>query len=212
MSAQSCDDEQAGSLDTSVCSAETIRALSNPRRRRIVVTLVERSGPLSVEELASAVVEHDESGPSTTGREAIVALYHVDLPVLRAAELITVDEDEDDAFVELGPSPDLRRGPLSALLLRATGQELWSALDLLRHPVRSSIVETVDGHESAVAVDDLVEELVSESVTADATAPVDAEAFEMTLRHVHLPKLDAAGLLRYDDAADTVSCEPRRRL
>jgi hypothetical protein len=207
MTVRSRNDERTGSFDANGCSAETIRALSGARRRRIVVTLLERNDPLPVDDLASAVVD-DESGSASTDREAVVTLYHVDLPVLRAADLVTVDEDE--GLVELGPNPGLRRGPLSALLLRKTGSELWSALDTLQDPVRSSVVEAVDAHESTVAVDDLVQELASESVSADGTTPSTPEELGLTLRHVHLPKLDAAGLIRYDDAADTVSCEPRR--
>ncbi|AUV82780.1 hypothetical protein C2R22_14950 [Salinigranum rubrum] len=209
MTVRSRTDEQTGPFGTSAYSAETIRALSDARRRRIVATLLERTDPVPVDDLASAVVEADGAGSPSTGRDAIVTLHHVDLPVLSAAELVTVDEDDD--LVELGPHPDLRRGLLSALLLRETGAELWSVLEMLQDPVRSSVVEAVDAHGSAVAVDELVREL-SEFVTADAATPQDLEEFGLTLRHVHLPKLDAAGLVRYDDDADTVSCEPRQRI
>jgi DNA-binding transcriptional ArsR family regulator len=196
-------DDQVGSIGVNVCSAETIRALSSARRRLIVRTLMGRSGPLSVDDLASALVRGNEPESPPTEHDAIVALHHVDLPVLRAARLVTVDEEGD--VVELGSSPDLRRGPLTALLLRSTGQEMWAALDVLqRDPIRSAIVEVVDSHGS-LQFDELRRELVSTSLRTATTTPPDPSAFELALRHVHLPELDAVGLIEYDHVADTVS-------
>ncbi|WP_372911681.1 hypothetical protein [Salinigranum sp.] len=210
MPAQPRTDGPADPHDATRCSAETIRALSCARRRLVVSTLLDRPRPLSVDDLASVVVDRDDSGSPPTEREVRVALHHVDLPVLRAAELVTVDEDT--GRVERGPHPDLRNGSLTALLLETTGQELWSALDVLRDPVRSSVVAVLDARGSAVTLDRLVRELRSRSVSDAVEIPQDPSELAVRLRHVHLPKLDAVGLVRYDDGDDTVCCRSKARV
>ncbi|ELY68128.1 hypothetical protein C489_09000 [Natrinema versiforme JCM 10478] len=54
-----------------------------------------------------------------------------------------------------------------------------------------------------VAHEDLVDHVVTRAPEADSTGP-DRERVETELRHVHLPKLDDAGLVDYDRQSGVV--------
>ncbi|QCJ47132.1 ArsR family transcriptional regulator [Haloprofundus sp. MHR1] len=83
---------------------ELFDALAVDRRRTVLLELVERGAPLSVDALAEAVFERHGPGAdaphaeSTAGIECLrIELYHVDLPKLAAADLVAFDEETQRA-------------------------------------------------------------------------------------------------------------------
>lgn len=82
--------------------SERSRLLADERRRTVLAVLAERSTPLSVKELASAVVERETVG---SGRdidrqdEVLLTLHHVHLPLLD--DVGVVDYDAEEHRVEL---------------------------------------------------------------------------------------------------------------
>jgi len=76
-----------------------VAALANHRRRAILTCLQQsQSGTATVEELASFIAEHTDRQssipPDTDGQNITMSLYHVHLPKLADANLITYEPDQ----------------------------------------------------------------------------------------------------------------------
>lgn len=74
---------------------------------------------------------------------------------------------------------------------------------VLDEPRRRFALACLHGRNEAVTLDDLVDEVLARELV-HATGPVDPDEVATTLHHVHLPALEAAGFIRYDDDAETV--------
>ncbi|WP_225335237.1 DUF7344 domain-containing protein [Halomicrobium urmianum] len=163
--------------------------LTDGRRRGALTVLLDEVGVTSERALARrlAAAERDTT-PQSVDDDAITtvrtSLRHVHLPKLDDAGL--VDWDADDGTVAATDHP------------------------LLSDPQFRSIVETdVDGWDDVVAGladqrrrDALVvlasEEELSRDRLAEVLAARDQDDLALQLHHVHLPKLDDAGLIDYD--------------
>jgi DNA-binding transcriptional ArsR family regulator len=96
------------------------RALSHPRRRRVLRTLDGSVPPVSLETLTIEIVEmgrDDADDPGPTRSSATVDLHHHHLPHLEDAGLITYDPVKKEVIAwagcPLGPTHD--EPPVSAL-------------------------------------------------------------------------------------------------
>lgn len=79
---------------------ELFSALANERRRSVLSCLSESDVPLALADLAKEVAasEQETSVPDVPADEAkrvYTALYHVHVPCLVEAELVTHDQDQD---------------------------------------------------------------------------------------------------------------------
>lgn len=72
--------------------------------------------------------------------------------------------------------------------------------DLLQSWQRRFVLQHLQRHPAPISV----EELATELEDTAARGEVCIETAELHLRHVHLPKLAAAGLVTYDQATETV--------
>ncbi|WP_226022889.1 DUF7344 domain-containing protein [Halomicrobium salinisoli] len=170
--------------------------LTDGRRRRTLAVLFDEVGVTSERALARrlAAAESEET-PQSVADEAVTnvrtSLRHVHLPKLDDADLI--DWDGEDGTVAAADHP------------------------LLSDPQFRSIVETdVEGWDDVVAGladqrrrDALVvlesEGELSRDRLAEVLAARDPDELALQLHHVHLPKLDDAGLVDYDPDAGTVA-------
>lgn len=159
------------------------------RRRAILACLLD-DAPLRVPTLAERLAADDAaaSAPDPEAVDRVAAnLHHVHLPALEAVGLI----DRDRAAGTVAPSdhllyddPDFRR-------FLAADDGLDDLVECLADDCRRAVLKVLDEREEPITRDDL----------ARAAAPplsARAEELRVDLHHVHLPKLDAMGLLEYD--------------
>lgn len=74
-----------------------LKALSNQRQRHIIYLLEERDGPISIEELAAHIADHEEpTEPESSDQRTRlkIELYHNHLPKLADEDFIQFDRDE----------------------------------------------------------------------------------------------------------------------
>ncbi|OTF01707.1 helix-turn-helix domain-containing protein [Halorubrum sp. SD683] len=71
--------------------------------------------------------------------------------------------------------------------------ELDGLVRVLAHPVRRTVLRQLAANPEGATIERLAETVGDPDGDADGVA-----ARELTLHHVHLPKLEAAGLLTYD--------------
>lgn len=173
-------------------------ALADRRRRLAAVALHEQSRPLPAEDLARLLAAREtgrEPGrvPEETHSRVAESLHHVHLPKLVTAGVVR----REDGAVALASSPFADRAV--ELALATTGPDAESHED--PSTVFSALADRTRA--TAVAVLRSAEDARRLSVLADrvaaAVAPaVSAVRIAVSLDHVHLPKLDDAGVVTYD--------------
>ncbi|MFD1515377.1 DUF7344 domain-containing protein [Halomarina rubra] len=77
-----------------------------------------------------------------------------------------------------------------------------AAFELMANRRRRHVLSYLRERTGTVSVDDLASQVIARELIDGG--PVDPESVEATLRHVHLPKLDAAGLIEFDEAEASV--------
>lgn len=169
-----------------------------PDRWRVLAVLRDRSAPVPVRELAAALAASPDE--DRTADVVQCRLRHVDLPKLAAAELVVWDESE--GTVEPADHPALEdercRRAIGAPdswdpTVRAGASERRRTTLALVESGNGSTDRTTLAYE--VAICEQGGEVCSEAVDDVAAA----------LHHVHLPKLDHAGLLEYEADDGTVT-------
>ncbi|WP_224268678.1 helix-turn-helix domain-containing protein [Haloprofundus salinisoli] len=85
--------------------------------------------------------------------------------------------------------------------------------DVLSHPHRRFILHYLQSAETPLPVKKLMSELVAWEIQRPETDPMDDEkkAIKIALVHNHLPKIAQAGLIRYDDARQSVTITDRTK-
>ncbi|MWG33901.1 DUF7344 domain-containing protein [Halomarina oriensis] len=84
----------------------------------------------------------------------------------------------------------------------STGEAEGAAFELMANRRRRHVLSYLRGVTGVVSVDDLASQVIARELLEGG--PVDPDSVEATLRHVHLPKLDAAGLIEFDDERSEV--------
>lgn len=199
-------------------SYEAATALADPRNRRVLSVLLERSHPLTTRDLgvllgAAVCGTSPARIPADVLRRIRTDLHHRSLPALEDAGLIDrfpegavladegVRELENEGLPALDGDEEQFWKAVAAILARPRRQELLSVvagdgpLSLEELSTRVAARET-DGWPSATAEDD--------STVADASTTTDSWSAQ-TLHHVDLPRLASIGVLRYDPAENTVA-------
>ena len=87
-----------------------------------------------------------------------------------------------------------------------TSIEFDAVLDVCEHEHRRIVLATLADQQQSVSINDLANTIVKHNHHIPLTE-VDGETvteIQRTLRHVHLPKLEAAGLVEYDSEGQLV--------
>lgn len=196
------------------CSPSTVQALDSPTRR-LVLRVLRSRGAVSLSDLAAIVTAAPQAATAdlsvTDEREAAVSLQHYHLPKLDAAELVSVD----GRTLAPGPHRDVRDGPLTTRLLDGVCQDVWTAIAAASSDRRRvEVVAALARSGPTLTLEqlaDTVDGAFAKRPDSPTAEPVDGGAHLATmLHHLHLPKLDAVGLLAYDYGNHQVSYAGRQ--
>ncbi len=177
-------------------------ALSDARCRS-VLSVLDRDGPTSPEALAAAVCadERDVATDAVSDADAesvLVDLHHVRLPRLEAAGLVSRNEDATVRANLDGHEavPDVRA------FLETDRRHAAASLAHLAVPERRAALVVLAETDDPVDLSTLAAEIRR---LADADPGIDSgDSLPLALHHVHLPRLEAAGFVRYDPDANVV--------
>ncbi|AUV82033.1 hypothetical protein C2R22_10540 [Salinigranum rubrum] len=180
-------------------------ALSDARCRHILSAL-DRDGPMSTETLAVTVSadERDVAVDAVSDADVesvLIELYHTCLPRLEAAGLVSRDEDGTVRARLDGHEavPDVRA------FLETDRRHAAASLAHLAVPERRAALVVLAGRNEPLDLSTLVAEMRR---LDDFDSGVDSgDSLQVALHHVHLPRLEAAGFVRYDSDANVI--EPR---
>lgn len=163
--------------------------LSDERRRHALAVLVQR-GALAVTDLAAAVLDRLGSFEADTKRVAI-DLYHVHLPLLDDAGLVTFDAESRTA--EPAESPIYESAPLE------TGDGL-DVVDVFADERRRAVLDALVASDGSLGLDELARRVAADCRGQPVEAVADGERDQIatSLHHVHLPRLCDAGVVAYD--------------
>jgi hypothetical protein len=171
--------------------------LNDARRRTVLAILADRSATIDDSALAEAVwADENEAPPEEASDDELerllLELYHCHLPKLDDAGLITWDDGTTETH--LAELPDFRREGTE----RPDGGDVGPAS--LDHPMHRATVETLA---EAGRPMDLAELAAAITCPDDPATTRDVDR-SVALHHVHLPRLDRAGIVRYDHAENRV--------
>jgi len=206
-------DDRSGKTDANSLDA-TFSALAHGGRRCVLRRLLKAApGLVPRGELAPAfaAATHGKSPADVTEEEcrnATIALHHRHLPAMTAAGL--VEYDTDDNTVTLAENPALR-DPCVLEAVEGSApmspESLDTLFDALADDRRRTILDVLSHQFDRIHVETLAQELgarergVAESEVSEASV----EGILTRLRHVDLPHLVEAGLVRHDSEAGTVA-------
>ncbi len=203
--------------------------LSEPRRRYLLATLLERADaapdrtprtdPLSIETLATEVATTEQGCPIVTDDQCErthVTLVHAHVPRLVDLGLLRRTTRGDTTMVGLADHPVLEADWVRAVLDDPTGESfpgdeetLNRTLEALHAPRRRAVCAVLATRHGDVSVTELAAAIVARA-NADGTGDTDEGAAKEThvaesLVHEHLPVLADAGLVEYDREAGYVA-------
>jgi DNA-binding transcriptional ArsR family regulator len=212
------------------------------RRRRLVLSVLQnRTSPVSERELATQLVAIEgEKSPVDVTREEVATIHadlvHAQLPRLEAASLVARDTDEGTVTTTDHPALD---DPHFQEIVE-TDADGWDAVVAnLARPQRRTILAVLEDRDGSLEDrddsledrddslddrDDSLDDRDEPMAVADLAAavrgretgdesPADASTDVLaSLHHVHLPKLERAGLLAYDADEGTVTYEGHPKL
>lgn len=163
--------------------------LSDERRRHALAVLVER-GALAVTDLAAALLERLESSESSV-RHVAIDLYHVHLPLLDDAGLLTFDAESRVA----APT----ESPVYESTALETGDGL-DAVDALADERRRAVLAVLAECGRPLRVDELARRVAADwgGRQADDVPDDVRDRVATALHHVHLSRLRDAGAVEYD--------------
>lgn len=192
------------------------RASSSPRdglfraiaheRRRTILRILKRVTATSPEGLATHLVaeESDKSlgdVPPAEAEQARLSIKHAHLPQLIDVGLLT----REDGVVTTTRHPALHDPKLDAMI--TTEAPGWDrVLATLADEERRVMLSALYRNEGPMNRIELATE-VAETVHADGETDVAVDVVITNMHHVHLPKLEEAGLVTYDDGDRSVTFE-----
>lgn len=164
--------------------------ITDPRQRRILSLLLDASGPVAVDELATRLAANEDETPDSRLR---IDLHHRCLPKLEEIGWIEWD-GSDGVTVESLPF-GTETAPLPPLA--ALDDQSWRAIGvLLGCPRRRELLSTIVEHGHQLTVDELTAALADRSHTA--WDEYEEATIHVMLYHIDLPKLADVGLIEYD--------------
>jgi len=180
--------------------------LTSRRRRLILAILVDGSDAVPSRELArrlgaveAGVIPADV--PDDRVDVLLADLRHVQLPTLADVGLLEWDEVEETVSTADHPAFD---DPTFRTLLES-GADVDDVVECLACERRRTVLAALSTHEEPVE-----RAALARQVAAYEPGPDTTEDVLVSLHHVHLPKLDDAGLVERDRQADTVGYRSHR--
>lgn len=171
--------------------------LSDARRRRVLRQLLEHDAPVSTPTLAAEVARADEAADRS---ELVTELRHVHLPALESAGLVRWGPDT--SHVQRAEHPAYEDDTVRRVLeTDADVDDLLDALADDRRRLVLAVCYTYGGPVDRATVAQKVAELEADEEPGEAVVTSD---LRVSLQHVHLPKLEDAGLLRRDEEEETL--------
>lgn len=185
---------------------ELLDCLNDMRRRQILRLLRDRSEPIRERELAEQLVvdggdKSIEDVAEVTIEGVRIQLRHAHLPRLDDAGLLDWAEGEETVAPTDDPiwdDPEFQR------LIEMDGEEWDDVVGSMPDGRLRKVLSILDSHGESVRRDVLAHRIAAHE--ADGESWADAvETVRSELHHVHLPKLEGAGLLEYDADNGTVN-------
>lgn len=203
-------------------------ALGSIRRRAILSVLISRDEPVDLDRLVDATWQRETGAEGDALDDAErdrvrTSLYHVHLPKL--SELGIVQYDRANGVVASAEHPLFECEQIRTLLAdnRALREESVDALcSILGRPRERAVVTALVAADVPLTRQSLAQRVAVPERTADApkaiadggrrrSVDVTTEIYQV-LHHVHLPRLDALGVIEYDPDAGLVRFDGDERL
>ncbi|WP_152415779.1 DUF7344 domain-containing protein [Halovivax asiaticus] len=189
-------------------SVDHIQALSSPRRIATLTALARRDESMRVEDLASHVraLERETDVSAVSRREqrrVQTSLQHAHLPALAARSLVEWEHEAD--WVAL--HPDVSSEELRETVGEAHPTASTRHIRTLSDPRRRQVLELVEEYDTPLSIDTLARQVASFETGGGSSSPPaqTMDRVRISLVHSHLPALDDAGLLTYDEETGTVT-------
>lgn len=200
--------ETSGHGSSEEARTSLLAVLADEQRRRLLSILLDRGEPIPDERLARLLTAAErECVPDDVPRSAItprrVAIEHVHAPTLAGAHLI--ERDRQSGTVTTTDHPAFEDPRFASIV--AEGAPGWNeVLSCLADTRRRTVLATLLRGRGPMATSDVVETVATHEAASGVTGG-STDSLWASLRHVHLPKLDSAGLVEYDAASGTVAYE-----
>ena len=206
--------------------------LADRRRRAILRVLTEYGRSLPTAELVTRLVAVERETPPTDTLPADetaveISLVHVDLPQLAAARFVTTNREastvellehpllddphveqllaRDDAWDDRIPAMAASRHRLIRTILADSPDPLPLTQLASRLCAHESLPRTAPPQDHSSTADTAPPAVDTVSIPPETPPAAAVEAMVAALHHVHLPILEAAGLVVYDTEAGTVA-------
>jgi predicted transcriptional regulator len=181
-----------------------------PERRTILECLCEE-GSCSLRELAERVVaEREDVEPSAVPdgaiQTAVISLRHNHLQQLAESGLVDLYDNAQTLETALSASID----PARVTYLLATGEGQWDELGvILSDPRRERIASLLASAEDrTLSLSELARAITAlERGTGRPEDESTVQSTQVSIHHVHLPKLENTGLVEYDSEEGSVFLE-----
>lgn len=190
-------------VDRTHSTTWTFETIADDCRRRCIEILDDRTAEVPVEPLASEIAakQNDESIATVRAderRRVHTQLVHVHLPKLDDAGL--VEWHDDAGTVESADHPALQ-DPSFQRLIETEGDRWDAVLSSLERTRRRLALAELAADDGPIPRDDLIRRVLAreEGVSTDAVPETSFQDAKVAFHHVHLPKLESAGLIDCED-------------
>lgn len=180
-----------------------VLAVSTNAERRAALTEVQKQSPIEVRDLAARVVARVEGRPidDVTDEErqrTSAALHHSHLPRLAEAGFVEMEREQDANYVR--PDEDVDAATLESIEELADHESGETVLEVLADPERRRVAASLARADEPVSVTGLAESMAADGGDALVGGGTSVESIRVSLHHIHLPRLEDAGLVEYDSA------------
>lgn len=182
--------------------------LADPRQRRVLSILLDRSHPMTERDLSVQLTARETgTDPPDISEEAHqsihVDLHHQCLPKLESGGWI---KRHHEGIIAAEPL-SVRDEDSSQPNLHDPDHPPWEAVGaLLARPQRQDLVSIVAGRRDYLTLEELATGLTERSYASwPAEQRDDEPTLRRTLHHVDLPKLAEVGLIEYDPDEKTIT-------
>lgn len=190
--------DDPGPVANSPPSDETILYQAAVEHRRVTLSVLCGTGSLSLEALAERVANEMGAGSTSSPDRLAGSLHHNHLQHLREAGLVASDEATGVAL-----HSNVDDGRVRTLIEAGAGA--WDALDaMLSDERRERVVAILDSRDAPLLIDELAAAVAAYEGGTHGGPREAVASTRVSLHHVDLPKLDAAGVVSYDHEAGRV--------
>lgn len=174
-----------------------LQLLADPLQRQVLAVLATQDGSMTVRELAAKLVATGQGGSAESVR---AKLRHVHLPKLEAAGFVSWDQSRAVVTGDTGPTYTERE---LLRVVEAVDEGWGDVLETVTCERRRTVLAVLDSR-SELSLDDLAREVAAREAAGSPPSP-GIDDLRLQLHHVHLPKLEQAGVVDYDPENRTVT-------